>query len=78
MLKFFYVIFQEQLGDAVSHQPAASWMWELGAVCFGISWTWTFLTCVSLYREAKAYEQALRDNPPPRPSEVPPANPDGP
>lgn len=78
MLQFFYRIFQAQLGDTVSHQPVASWLWELGAVCFCISWTWTFLTCVSLYRDAKAYEQAMRNNPPPPLSEVPPKNPGNP
>jgi hypothetical protein len=74
MLKFFYGIFQEQLGETVSPQ-STGWMWKWGAVCFGVSWLWTFITCVSLYRRAKAHEQAMRENPPPRILEVPPNQP---
>lgn len=75
MLKFFYGIFQEQLDGTVLPQPPA-WMWKWGAVCFVISWTWTALTCVILYWDAKRYEQAMRDNPPPLISDVPPRPPD--
>jgi len=74
MLEFFYGIFQEQLGETVSPH-SAPWMWKWGAVCFGISWVWTFFTCVSLYRQAKAHERSVRENPPPRISEVPPKPP---
>jgi hypothetical protein len=71
MLAFFYRNIQEQVGGPVSHHPAV-WMWQWGAACFGVSWTWTFLTCVSFYRQAKAYERWVRENPPPRLAEVPP------
>lgn len=73
MLKFFYRIFQQQLGETVPHHNNA-WMLKWGAVCFGVSWSWTFFTCVSLFRQAKAYERAVRENPPPRISEVPPSD----
>ena len=74
MFKFIYGIFQEQLGEIVSpHAPG--WLWKAGAACMGISWVWTFFTCVSLYRQAKAHERAVRENPPPRISEVPPHSP---
>lgn len=74
MLKFIYDVFQEQLGEAVSPHPPA-WMWKVGAVLMAVSWAWTFFTCVSLYRQAKAHERSLAENPPPRILEVPPKPP---
>lgn len=71
MLRFFYNNMLEQMGEPVAHHSTA-WMWKWGAVCFCVSWLWTAITCVSLYRQAKAHERAMRENPPPRISGVPP------
>lgn len=69
-----YRSFQEQLyGTVFPHSLA--WMWKWGAVCFGVSWLWTAITCVSLFRQAKAYERSMEANPPPRISDPPPADP---
>ena len=76
MFKFFFNVVREQLGEPVSPHHSA-WMWKWGAVCMGISWVWTFFTCVSLYRQAKAHERLLTENPPPRISEMPPRSEDG-
>jgi hypothetical protein len=75
MLNFFYGIAQNELGETVSPH-STGWMWKCGAACFGVSWLWTFLTCVSLFRQAKARELAAGESLPPRISEVPPTQSD--
>ncbi len=57
-------IIQAQIGEMVS-KDSIGWLWECGVACFGISWVWTFLTCVSLVREAKRNELEKRKNVPP-------------
>jgi hypothetical protein len=45
----------------------SAWLWRSGVICIVISWIWTARTCISLMREAKAYEESL----PPRLSDLP-------
>ena len=65
ILKWIYRVFQAQIGDPISPQPA-SWLWIAGVTAFAISYVWTICTCVSLMREAKANERkGARNIPPP-------------
>jgi hypothetical protein len=49
-------------------------MWKWGVVCFVVSWLWTLITCVHLYRRAKAEEQKNLENIPPRLADLPKKN----
>ena len=70
MLKWMTRIFQSELGEDLSPIPSAQ-IWEAGVFCIVISWIWTTVTCISLMREAHAYEKEMRRNPPPRLSDLP-------
>lgn len=59
-------VFQSQLAEDLSPVPNP-WLWRSGVICIVISWIWTVFTCISLMREAKAYEKSL----PPRLSDLP-------
>jgi hypothetical protein len=59
-------IFQSEMGDPLPAPPAA-WLWKWGIGLVGVSCVWTVITCISLMREAKAYEESL----PPRLSDLP-------
>lgn len=73
MLKSVYGMVQ---GD--SESPAApetiNWLWQWGVAGFAISWTWTAITCVILFRRARADEQRNRQNIPPRLADLPDKN----
>ena len=73
MMGLFWGIFQEQLDQSAS-QNSSGWMWKWGVVCFVVSWLWTLVTCVQLYRRAKAEEQKNLENLPPRLADLPKKN----
>jgi hypothetical protein len=54
-------IYDSELGDPLPPPPAA-WLWRWGVGLVAASCVWTIVTCISLMREAKAYE---KDLPPP-------------
>jgi hypothetical protein len=59
-------VFESAAGEDLSPVPSA-WTWRSGVICIVISWIWTAFTCISLMREARAYEKSL----PPRLSDLP-------
>jgi hypothetical protein len=57
-------VIQSEFGDTLPPIPP-SWLWQGGVICCIVSWAWTIVTCVSLMREARAYEaEVLRNTPP--------------
>jgi hypothetical protein len=58
MFEWMRRIYQSQLGDPLSPLPSA-WLWKWGIGLVGLSCVWTIITCISLMREAKAYEKNL-------------------
>jgi hypothetical protein len=66
MITWMGRILQSEMDERMWPVPSA-WLWRTGVICIVISWIWTAITCFSLMREAKAYEQSL----PPRLSELP-------
>ena len=70
MVEWMIRIFQSELGEDLSPVPTA-WLWRSGVICIVISWVWTIVTCVSLMREARANEEASRQNVPPHLSDLP-------
>lgn len=63
-------IIQSELDETVQSAPSA-WLWRAGVVCIVISWVWTVATCISLLRQAKAYEKENSKNIPPKLSDLP-------
>jgi hypothetical protein len=59
-------IFQSELDNPLPPTPGA-WLWKWGIGLVGLSCVWTIVTCISLMREAKAYEESV----PPRLSDLP-------
>jgi NADH:ubiquinone oxidoreductase subunit 6 (subunit J) len=55
-------------GDAPPQSYA--WLGKWGGLVFAAAWLWSLVTSISLFREAKAQEQAAQKNPPPRIDEV--------
>jgi hypothetical protein len=70
MFRWMIRISQAELGEDLSPPPAAR-LWETGVACIVVSWFWTMSTCISLMRQARAYEEELRKNPPPVLSDLP-------
>ena len=66
MFEWMNRIFQSELDNPLPPPPAA-WLWKLGIGLVGVSCVWTIVTCISLMRDAKAYEKSL----PPRLSDLP-------
>jgi len=64
ILGWCHRIFQAEIGETVS-QNSIRWLWMSSAACFGLSWSWTFITCVSLLRQAKKNELEHSKNVPP-------------
>jgi lysylphosphatidylglycerol synthetase-like protein (DUF2156 family) len=62
-------IYQVQLDETVS-QTSSGWLLKGGVVCFGLSWLWAMFTCASLIWRAKADEKKMRQNLPPRLSDL--------
>ena len=69
-----YQIFQTGMGETVS--PPAGWLWKWGVVCVAISWSWMLISCVSLMQQAKAEEETISKNVPPRLADLPKKNSD--
>lgn len=65
MLKWIYRVFQAEIGEPLSPQPA-NWLWEWGVAGFVISYSWMLITCAYLMRQAKTNEEKNRQNVPPR------------
>jgi len=69
MFRWMIRISQSELDEDLSPPPGAK-LWETGVACIVISWFWTMTTCISLMREARAQEKEMRQNPPPRLSDL--------
>lgn len=72
MFKWIYRVFQAQVGETLSPQPAG-WLWKWGVACFIVSYSWMLFTCVSLMRQAKVEDKAPA-NVPPRLADLPKKN----
>lgn len=70
VLEWLNRIVQSQIGDTLPPVPA-DWLWKWGIALVSISCVWTIMTCVSLMRQAKAYEREMSQNVPPRLSDLP-------
>jgi hypothetical protein len=70
MLKSIWAVILRESGEPVS-QTSNGWMWKWGVICFIVSWSWTFITCVNLYRRAKTQERKNPENLPPRLADLP-------
>lgn len=71
MIKSTYGVVQSEIGRAAPAAPT-SWLWQWGVVGFAVSWSWTAVTCVNLFRRAKADEARIRKNVPPKLADLPP------
>lgn len=69
MVKWIIRIMQSEVGEDLSPVPGTQ-IWESGVACVVVSWIWTAVTCISLMRGARAYEEETRKNPPPRLSDL--------
>ncbi len=52
--------------------PAAGWMLEWGAICFGAAWLWSLFTSISLLRQARREDTIGAVGVPPSIAETPP------
>jgi hypothetical protein len=60
-----YQIFQAQISETIP-KTSPGWLLKWGVVCFGLSWLWALITCVSLVLQAKAAERGNPRKIPPR------------
>lgn len=65
IIEWCYRIMQSELGETVSSAPA-DWLWQGGIVGIGVSYSWMLITCASLMRQAKAEEEKVHQNVPPK------------
>jgi hypothetical protein len=65
-----YRIYQAQLGETIP-QNSSGWLLISGVVCFGVSWLWALITCVSLVLQSKAAEPGNPKKIPPRLADLP-------
>lgn len=71
ILKSTWAVIQKQTGMPAPQHPIG-WLWHWGVICFAASWTWTFITCVDLFRRAKAEEEKKNlQGVPPRLADLP-------
>jgi hypothetical protein len=63
-------IMQSEIGDTLPPVPP-NWLWQAGLGLYVVSLVWTIATCVSLVREARAYEAEVRRNTPPKLADLP-------
>ena len=70
MIRSAYGIIQGGSGQSAS-PDASRWLWQWGVAGFAISWSWTAVTCVALFRRAKADELRSRQNIPPLLADLP-------
>jgi hypothetical protein len=57
--------------DETPAAPPAVWLWKAGITIIAVSCVWTVVTCISIVREARAYEKENPQNVPPRLSDLP-------
>jgi hypothetical protein len=65
MVREFCRSILQQLDRPVS-QTSCGWMWQWGAVCFGVAWLWSLITSLSLLRQAKEETPTGQGRVPPR------------
>jgi hypothetical protein len=65
-----YRIYQAQTGETVLPN-SSDWLLKWGIICFGVSWLWALITCVSLVLEAKTAERKNLQKAPPRLEDFP-------
>jgi hypothetical protein len=65
-----YRIYQAQLDEPIPPN-SSGWLLKWGVVCFGVSWLWAMITCVSLVLQAKAAERKNPQKVPPRLADLP-------
>jgi len=70
MFELFHRLSAEQLGDPVP-PDISGWMGKWGSICFGASWLWSWVTSLSLWRQAKADASADPRPVPPRLADLP-------
>ncbi|HZI33646.1 MAG TPA: hypothetical protein VFF11_14995 [Candidatus Binatia bacterium] len=75
MIKSTYGVVQEEIGQPTT-AASIGWLWKWGVVGFAISWSWTFITCVNLFRRARAEEKRNRQNIPPKLADLPQKTPE--
>lgn len=75
ILKSTWAVIQKEAGAPAPPHPIG-WLWQWGVVGFAVSWSWTFITCVDLFRRAKAEERKNPQNLPPRLADLPKKNSD--
>ena len=68
-LQWMNRVIQSELDESLPPVPAA-WLWRWGIGLIGVSCVWTVVTCVSIMRQARAYENELSQNTPPRLADV--------
>jgi len=65
-------IVQSEIGFDNALPPVpADWTWQSGIGLCVVSWIWTVVTCWSLMRDARTYEEEARRNVPPKLADVP-------
>lgn len=69
MFKWMIRISLSELGEELGPIPSAK-IWQAGVLFIVISWIGTMIDCIILMREARAHEEELRKNPPPRLSDL--------
>jgi hypothetical protein len=69
MFDFFARVFRQQLNEPAANTPIG-WMWKWGLVLFFAGWAWSLITCISLWRQAKADEASGAAAVPPRLAET--------
>lgn len=60
-----YRIYLAQIDETIP-QNSPSWLLKWGVICFGVSWLWALITCVSLVLQAKATERRKSKEIPPK------------
>jgi hypothetical protein len=65
VVEWSYRIYQAQNDEPIPQNPSG-WLLKWGVVCFGLSWLWALITCVSLVLRAKAAERRNPQRIPPR------------
>lgn len=56
--KYCYNLILKQLDQPVTGSPG-NWLGEWGLILFGASWLWSWVTSISLIREARAHEAMI-------------------
>jgi hypothetical protein len=70
VIEWSYRIYQAQLGETIP-QNSSDWLLKWAVACFGVSWLWALITCVSLVLQAKAVERRTPQKVPPRLADLP-------